>query len=326
MPGAPRGANGGGSDATPMAEATPATAPVLVVGGGWAGLSAALTLCRHKVPVVLVESARQLGGRARSVRSDKRILDNGQHLVIGAYQSLLTLMQQIGVDIDAVFERLPLTLQLYRNNKLSLKFKAPVLPAPFHLLGALGSARGLSPRERLQALRFSRNVIHLNVTAAEDFSVQTLLQDHGQPPGLVRKLWEPLCLASLNTPIDLASARLFTRVLQTLFAGSRPDSDLLIPCQELNALLPRPACEFLESRGAGVELGQRVTGLDIDAQGIRGAILGERRVAATQVILATPHSVTRRLLSRHPALQPLAAKLGELGHEPIATLYLQYPA
>ncbi len=308
-----------------MGDARPATAPVLVAGGGWAGLSAALTLCRHQVPVILVESARQLGGRARSVRSGERILDNGQHLMIGAYQALLTLMKQIGIDVDAAFQRLPLTLQLYRDDAVSLRFRAPTLPAPFHLLGALSAARGLSASERLRALRFSRKVTQLRISAAEDFSVQALLHSHAQSPGLVRKLWEPLCLASLNTPIDLASARLFTRVLQTLFSGSRPDSDLLIPRQELNALLPRPAGEFLEDHGAGVELGQRLTGLEIDAQAIRGAIVGGRRLAASHVILATPHSITRRLLSRHPVLQPLAARLGELGHEPIATVYLQYP-
>ncbi len=304
---------------------TSADCPVVIAGGGWAGLAAALTLSRHGVPVVVLESARQLGGRARSLRIGGRILDNGQHLMIGAYQSLLTLMRQTGVDMEQAFERLPLTLQLYRREKISLKLQAPTLPAPFHLLGALSGARGLSARERLKALRFSRRVMRMQIPVDEDICVQALLHAHAQTPALVRKLWEPLCVATLNTPASLASARLFVGVLQTLFTSARAHSDLLIPRQELNALLPRPAAEFLERHGASVELGQRVTALEIDGHGVRAVAVGARTIEARQVILATPHRTSRRLLTRHALLQPLAAKLAALGNEPIATVYLQYP-
>lgn len=307
-----------------MSEPATPQLPVLIAGGGWAGLAAALTLSMHSVPVTLLESARQLGGRARSVRGGDHILDNGQHLAIGAYQSLLSLMQQIGVDTEAAFERLPLTLQLYKEKSISLKMQAPQLPAPFHLLAALSSARGLSANERLRALRFSRHVIRLQIAAGDDISVQAMLHSNGQTPGLIRKLWEPLCMATLNTPPWLASARLFTAVLQAVFGGIREHSDLLIPRCELNALLPRPAVEYLEQHGAHVELGQRVTSLDIDAQGLCAARVGTRSIAAQHVILATPHVISRRLLSRHATLQPLAARLAALGNEPIVTLYLQY--
>ena len=118
--------------------------PVVIVGGGWAGLSAAVELCSHKVPVTLLESARQLGGRARSVRINDMIVDNGQHLVIGAYQSLLTLMRKVNVDVDAAFLRQPLTLNILKGERTSLRLKAPPLPAPFHLLAAIITAHGLS--------------------------------------------------------------------------------------------------------------------------------------------------------------------------------------
>ena len=299
--------------------------PVVVVGGGWAGLAAAVTLCTRNIPVLLLESARQLGGRARSVRIGTQVYDNGQHVMIGAYQSLLTLMQQVGVDVEDAFARLPLTLQLYRGEKLSLRLRAPRLPAPLHLLAALLGARGLSTQEQLKALRFSWRLLRLDFRPADDISVQALLHNQAQTPGLIRKLWEPLCIAMLNAPTSLASARLFATALQIAFGGLHRHSDLLVPRRELSALLPTPCTEFLEQHGAHVELGQRVTDLTLDEGGIQAVHVGDRVIPCRQLILATPHCISRRLLSRHQTLHTLAERLSGLGHEPVTTVYLQYP-
>jgi squalene-associated FAD-dependent desaturase len=277
------------------------------------------------VPVLLLEAARQLGGRARSVRIGDQVYDNGQHLMIGAYESALTLMQQVGVDVDDAFERLPLTLQLYRGKKLSLRLRTPQLPAPFHLLAAVVGARGLGASEKLKALRFGRRLLRLDISPGDDISVQALLHSQAQTPGLIRKLWDPLCIAMLNTPASVASARLFVRALQIVFGGLTRHSDLLVPRRELSALLPAPCTEFLERQGAHVELGQRVTDLAIDARGIQAVHVAGRAVPCRQLILATPHVISRRLLCRHPTLHALADQLSGLGHEPVTTVYLQYP-
>jgi squalene-associated FAD-dependent desaturase len=308
-----------------MPEPTHAALPVVVVGGGWAGLSGAVTLCTRKVPVLLLEAARQLGGRARSVRIGEQVYDNGQHLMVGAYESVLTLMQQVGIDVDAAFERLPLTLQLYRGKKLSLRLRAPRLPAPLHLLVALVGARGLSVNEQFRAIRFGRRLLRLDIRPGDDISVQALLHSQAQTPGLIRKLWDPLCIAMLNTPANLASARLFVRALQIAFGGLNRHSDLLLARRELSALLPTPCTDFLERQGAHLELGQRVTDLAIDDRGVQSVHIGNRVIPCQHLILATPHVISRRLLSRHPALQALADQLSGLGHEPVTTVYLQYP-
>lgn len=308
-----------------MSEQHDLTTPVVIAGGGWAGLAAAVSLCRHRVPVLLLESARQLGGRARSVRIGDNVYDNGQHLMIGAYHGMLTLMQEVGVDLDDAFQRLPLTLQLYQGKKISLRIRAPALPAPLHLLGALIGARGLSAAEQFKALRFSRQVLRMDIPVSEDISVRALLHSQAQTPGLIGKLWKPLCIAILNTPPDLASARLFVAVLRILFVGMRRHSDMLIPRCELGALLPRPAGEFLEMHGARLELGQRVTDLDIGEQGVRAVQVGSRRIPCKHLILATPHVISRRLMSRHPRLHGLAKRLSRLDAEPVTTVYLQYP-
>ena len=118
--------------------------PVVVVGGGWAGLTVAVELCASGLPVLLVEAARQLGGRARSLPFRDTVVDNGQHLVLGAYRSLLELLHKLQVDTEQAFLRLPLTLQTFRGQHSGLRLMAPRLPAPLHLLAALLSARGLS--------------------------------------------------------------------------------------------------------------------------------------------------------------------------------------
>jgi len=299
--------------------------PVIIVGGGWAGLSAAYQLCRNKLPVVLIESARQLGGRARSVRFDDTVVDNGQHLLIGAYQSLLTLLTELGVDTETAFVRSPLTLHGVSKRKADLHLKAPGLPAPLHLLAAFVTARGLSPRDKFKAIRFGRRLSFLDIAAGRDISVQALLHSEGQTPALISKLWSPLCVATLNTDIGDASARLFLRVLKETFLQLRRHSDLLIPKIELGNVLPQPCADYLETNGARIILGQRVSGLEIQHNAIEAVYCGDMRLPASHVILATPHIISRRLMSAHAMLQPLCRQLGQLGNDPIATLYLRYP-
>lgn len=303
----------------------PERQPVVIVGGGWAGLAAAVELCAHQIPVTVLESARQSGGRARSIRASDMVIDNGQHLFIGAYRSVLGLMDRIGVDRQRAFLRQPLTLRLMKGNKTSLHFRVPRLPAPLHLLNAILTARGLSMTDRIQALRFGRRLPELSISDHEDISVQALLRSEAQTPALIRKLWGPLCIAALNTPLDEASARIFLRTLRESFLGLRRHSDLLIPRLALGEVLPLPCADYLQQRGGRIEPGQRVTSLEIEDTGIQAVKIRERRIEASQVILAAPHVISRRLMSPHHPLQALCAQLSELGNEPVITLYLQYP-
>jgi squalene-associated FAD-dependent desaturase len=301
------------------------SSPVVVVGGGWAGLATAVELCRRSIPVLLLESARQLGGRARSVRFDEAVVDNGQHLMLGAYQSMLALMQRVHADHERAFLRIPLTLRLFKRNKTTLELKARRLPPPYHLFVAILTARGLSATDRAQAIRFGHRLARTRIAAAEDISVQALLHSEAQTPTLIHKLWSPLCLAALNTPIGEASARVFVRVLRDSFLQPCNHSDLLVPKLELSDVLPRPCADYLEKHGAHIELGQRVTGLDIANNRVRAVNVGQRRVDADHVVLATPHIVTRRLASPHQSLKGLCKRLHALGNEPVATLYFQFP-
>ena len=302
-----------------------AIAPVVVVGGGWAGLAAAIELVHAGVPVTLIEAARQLGGRARCVRFGELRVDNGQHILLGAYREWLALLARIGLAEGQVVRRLPLQLDLRHPRGPGLTLRTPALPAPLHLLAGLLGARGLSARERLAALRFGHCLARTRLPLPEDRSVATLLRERGQPPRLIRLLWEPLCLAALNTPIEIASARIFLGVLRESFRHRRRDSDLLLPITDLGSALPEPAQRYIEDHGGQVLLNRRVTGLCIERGVLQGVRLDGEFLPARQLVLAVSPVMCRRLLSPHEAFSDIVGKLERLDYQPITTLYLRYP-
>ncbi len=298
---------------------------VVVAGGGWAGLAAAAELTRRGIPVLVLEAAPQLGGRARSVEIWGQHLDNGQHLMIGAYRGMLGLLRTLGVDEGAVFQRLPLELRMESPHQGGYHLATPRLPAPLHLLWGLIRASGMSLSERWQALRLASGLTGRSAPA-HDLPLAELLNHYGQNPQIIRKLWEPLCLAMLNTPVESASSRVFRTVIKDTFARQRSDSDLLIPRTDLDAVLPGPARGYIERHGGEIRVGQRVTALQVGSERIAGVVLANGdTIAAQHVVVATPDTIGRRLLESHGPLKPIADALARLRHAPICTVYLRYP-
>jgi squalene-associated FAD-dependent desaturase len=302
----------------------PKTKPVVVVGGGWAGIAAAVELARHEMPVILLESAKQLGGRARSVQIDELQVDNGQHLLLGAYESTLDLLSKMSVRESDVLQRRPLSLQWYRSPGKPISLNTPKLPAPLHLAWALLTMNGLSLKDRLSALRFSRKMEKNNFSLDEDCSVAELLAQHRQSTTLTQILWEPLCIGALNTHLHEASAQIFLRTLGESFRHQRRDSDLLLTRVNLGAILPQPAADYIETHQGSVRLGQRVTDLCIENETITSVTVDNTSIVADDVILATPHTISRRLIKPHSSLKKTSAQLSQLKDRPICTVYLQF--
>lgn len=227
---------------------------VAVIGAGWAGLSAAVGLVSAGLSVSVWERAPVPGGRARRVtwQLDDRLLaiDNGQHILIGAYRATLELMRTVGVDEAAVFERRPLRLEYASGERIA----APDWPAPLHLAAALFGARGLRWADRLGMVMLIARLRFARWRIAPDRSVARWLQEQRQSEAACALLWSPLCLAALNTPIEAASAQVFATVLRDSVGATRADSDLLLPLTDLSDLLADRAHDWLLERGVRTRL------------------------------------------------------------------------
>ncbi len=273
---------------------------VAIVGAGYAGMAAAVTLAQRGTPVTVFESGPVPGGRARRVATQGHTLDNGQHILVGAYTTLFSLMHAVGVPGNAVM-RVPLELH-YADG---FKFRAWYLPAPLGLLAGLLATRGLPWRERLDAVRFMRALRRQAFRLEQDCTVSELLERHAQNGRIGHYLWRPLCVSALNTPPERASARVFLAVLRDTLGGDTEASDLILPCVDLSRLFPEPAADWLRGRGAEVRCETPVRDL------------GALRAQFERVILAVgPHQVK--------AIAPELAV--EFEYQPIYTCYLQYDA
>ncbi|MCW7541481.1 hydroxysqualene dehydroxylase HpnE [Aquabacterium sp. A7-Y] len=281
---------------------------VAVVGGGWAGCAAAVQCIDEGHDVVLFEMARHLGGRARRVEVEGFPLDNGQHILIGAYTESLRLMRQVGVKTTVALMRTPLRLAYPDGSGLVLPPGRPLLSFALAVLG--------NPAwrwtERRALLSISARWALAGFRCDPQLSVAELCAH--LPERLREDLIDPLCVAALNTPADQASAAVFLRVMKdALFAG-RGSSDLLLPRTDLSRLFPDAAGRWLEHAGAGLRLGERVMQLTPAGQ---GWAVGDEHFDA--IIVACSPAEAARLLRPHAA--SWASLTEALPFEPIITVY-----
>jgi len=221
---------------------------IAVVGAGWAGLAAAVRLKDLGATVTVFEAAPVPGGRARGVDDvNMGRIDNGQHLMLGAYTESLKLIERLqpNPSLEQVLFRSSLHLESADG---SFKLQASTLPAPLNTLWALLSAKGLGLSERLRALRMMLQCRMTGWRAQPNETVQSLLRRHRQSAILSQRLWSPLCLAALNTPVAQSCAQLFLNVLRDSLDGRQDASNLVIPSVDLSQLWPNAAAQTVTMR------------------------------------------------------------------------------
>lgn len=312
---------------------------VAIIGGGLAGMSAAVALAEKGIPATIFEAGLQLGGRARSINvefnSEIVQVDNGQHMLLGAYRETLKLLKKIGVSEQDAFMRLPLTLEaISPKGLLEFKLTLPkLLPYPLnHLMGFL-FCYGLRFSECFSVIKLIFLMKKNDFEISRDMPLCEFLALKKQSSRVTQLLWEPLCLAALNTPIKVASTQIFLNVLKDTFNQGKKSSDFLLAKVDLSQIFARPITRFLDTKNINILVNHRVKNIKpiTLSSGSNGYQITEKtgtnKVTEhefSHVILAnSPHRLNK-LITYLPKLNSISTQVEHYHYQPIYTVYLQY--
>jgi squalene-associated FAD-dependent desaturase len=301
---------------------------VVVVGGGLAGIAAALECADAGAAVTLLEARPRLGGATFSVEKEGLWLDNGQHVFLRCCTEYVKLLHRLGVEDDVVLQpRLEIPVLAPGGRMAWLRRNG--LPAPLHLGPSLVRFAHLSVRDRLRlgpavlALRRLR----LDDPALDEQSFEAWLGRHGQSAAAIRGLWDLITLPTVNLPAREASLALATKVFQTGLLERADASDIgyaRVPLQQLHG---DPAVRALEAAGARVHVKARVSALVPAGTGLTvswsGGDAGQgASLDADAVVLAVPHEDAVELLPGGSLAEGVDP--ARLGASPIVNLHVVY--
>lgn len=296
---------------------------VLVLGGGLAGLSAAVRLAEAGRKVTVVEATRAPGGRARSFpdAATGRELDNGQHLVMGCYRETLAFLRTID-STDGIYFQKDLSVRMVKPGGQRLSLDCPPLPAPMHLAVGLLTMRGLGVLDKIAAMRAGL-VLRGEVQRPDDNETcDSWLRRLGQTQTLRNAFWDPMIWGTLNDDPLVSSAAMFTAVLERAFLSTRDASRLGVPKVPLSRLYVDQSLAYLRARGCEVRLGEPARALDVTGTQITGITLksGETLRADAVVSAVPPHAFLDLLPGNWPA-HPVYQDIARLRTSPIVNLW-----
>jgi squalene-associated FAD-dependent desaturase len=279
------------------------TYDAIVIGGGVAGLSAAVELTNRGVKVLLLEHRPFLGGRTYSFIDETTgdVVDNGQHLLMGCYHETRRYLRLLGADHLASLQPV-LRIDFLHPHRGEASLIASRLPSPLHVLTGLLCLRTLSFADRLRLLNVGKELLwtsHRKEQRLEALTVDQWLTSLGQSEANKKYLWDIIAIGSLNDDPKKVSALLFFRVLESAFMGSREDASLLIPRVGLSELLCDPAERFLRSNGGEVRKGCTVQEVVLEGSRVSGVHCDDgTTVNANAVVCAVPWYAMRALFRR----------------------------
>jgi hydroxysqualene dehydroxylase len=272
--------------------------------------------------VTLLEAAPQCGGRSRTVQWHTLGLeiDNGQHILLGAYRQYLNLIKAIGINENDLFDRRPFEYHFIRKPN-------PLLAPQLSLIWNLFSAKGWTIAEKYRIARFVTRHITFGHKVPAQLSVLDWLKQGKQSEALIHHFWEPLLVAALSTPLHIASAQYAQNVLKDSLNGKPGSTDVLIPKVPLGKLFAEPMSAWLKSQGHTVLTHQCVSALLTTQEGNQciGVQTKHQQFHGT-VVLALPPRAVLPVIQPLYTLQPLANKLQNFTYESIITLYYAFPS
>jgi squalene-associated FAD-dependent desaturase len=309
---------------------------VIVIGAGFAGLSAAVRLAADGVRVLVLEARGRLGGRATAYidKTTGEEVDNGQHVLAGCYRETFAFMRTIDAE-KYVHVQTSLEVPFIDETGRTSRLRCPNLPSPLHLVAGVLRWNGVGWRDRAALTRLGGVLRQLptvlkreGAAGFERFvqaneTVDGWLARHGQPERLRRMLWEPLAVAALNQDVRVASATPFLRVLAEMFGPDPRAAALGLPLVPLDQMYAEPARRFLESHGGSVRT-HSLAHIVIERGVLCGVDVRGELIPATRVIAAVPWfalaNTIRDDAGALSALTPLLETTAAMRPSPIVTV------
>jgi len=304
----------------------------IVVGGGFAGLSAAVRLASRGARVLVLEAKARLGGRATSFvdRDSGEVVDNGQHVLLGCYVDTFHFLGDIGASGNVRLQPQLAATMIDRRGKRS-RLACPALPSPLHLLAGVLDWDGISWRDRLSVLamaaplRLARRSLAPGSTlqaASPGETVENFLLHHGQSARMCEMLWNPLALAACNQRPELAAAPTFVRVLAEMFGADAKGAAVALPIKPLHEMYAEPACAYLTSRGSEVRTGATAR-VKTDGERVVGVEAGGETWPTDRVVSAVPWFALPGLFDEVPRpLADVVHRASRMDASPIVTVNL----
>ena len=272
---------------------------ILIIGGGLAGLSAAINLIEEGYKIEIIEASPKLGGRTYSFLSNDKhtIIDNGQHILMGCYSHTLDYIDRVNSRDKFHFQE-SLEINYVAEEGKTFKLSIPKSFYPFNLLYGFINFKLLTVSERKTVLKFFLAIKTGNVKVVENQSVKELLSIHGQSGGVIGKFWDNLVISAMNTPIELASGELFVNMIKIIFFSGRDGSNIIIPNVGLSEALIYPAENLIINKGNKIVTSERVIKVEFQNGKVKEVITTKRKITDFEYIIsAIPSDQLLKILS-----------------------------
>lgn len=268
---------------------------VLIIGGGPAGLTAALRLAEHSYRVTLIDRSGAWGGRLM-IDAERDQADRIPHILMGCHHATRSMLKDLGV--QSAFHTT--SFDFVGSGSRRARLHRPFMPGAWSTLLGIAAFRGVSIRDRCRLLAWLERTWERDpglATGLDSHTAEVWLRGIGQSEDARRRAWEPLCRFLLGDGLNIVSAAPFITALATCFLSQRHDSELKIPADTMSRLLVQPAVRRLNRFGVVLRLNTAATRIDMTADRVTGVALEDGgRLTADWYIAAVPHAALAPLL------------------------------